>query len=345
VTGQAGQSFTYQFNVPRGAPSLNAALRLADPNYQVTGWLVDPNGQPLDVQSSAVLDDQDKLLGFGPTMQFFKNAPQAGLWTLTLTVTGPIDGTRLREPFTGAISFGSPPVSATGLPTSPRTALRAGRPVRARIRITNTGTIRKDFFADARLEGRTSQVLLGDDTTDVALPLSLEAQPNWLVPTHTDALAVLAQGSVPVTLEVGYLTGDPDVLGVSFGNSAVARESAPEIAPGVHFGIPEPTGPFPPSGVAAGATVDLAAVAHTNPFDSDVSADTGDIWAASVDPNATYTPLSLAPGETGTITLTITPSRRRGGRVVRGFIDVDTFNPLTASGDEVSTLPYSYRVR
>ncbi len=89
--------------------------------------------------------------------------------------------------------------------------------------------------------------------------------------------------------------------------------------------------------------MNLAAVANTNPFDSAVSASSGDIWAASVNPNATYTPLTLAPGQTGTITLTFTPNAAKG-TVVRGFIGVDTFNLATDSGDELVNIPYSYTV-
>jgi hypothetical protein len=342
--GQAGQSLNYQFEVPRGAPSLNLALRLNDPNYQLSGYLVDPNGQPQDLQSSASFDAQDNLTGFGRDMQFTQNAPRPGLWTFTLTVTGPIDGTRLREPFTGTISFAPPRVSATGLPDSSRTKLAAGKPVTARIRITNTGTVREDFFADARLDGHESQTLLGFGTNDVGLPLSFTRQPFWIVPPRTDALTVLAQGTVPVTLEVSFPTGDPDVAGVSFGNAAVARERSPELAPGQYFGLPEATGPFPPNGLPPGNSVDLAAVADTSPFDSAVSADSGDFWELSVDPNATFSPLNLAPGETGTITLTITPSGKRGQKV-SGVIDIDTLSAAVLSGDRVASIPYRYKIK
>jgi hypothetical protein len=85
-TGNAGQQFTYQFNVPKGEPSLNAALQLADNNYQLTGYLIDPNGQPVSEQSSAVFDASDNLLGFGKSMQFFRGSPLGGLWSLTLGV-------------------------------------------------------------------------------------------------------------------------------------------------------------------------------------------------------------------------------------------------------------------
>ena len=221
--------------------------------------------------------------------------------------------------------------------------LPAGKPVTATIKVTNTGNISKDFFADARLNGRAKLLLLGSDANNVGLPLSLMAQPNWLVPTNTNNLTVLAKGTVPITMETSFFSGDPDVGGVSSGNSAASMLSAPELAPGFYFGLPEPTGPFPDGGVGSGATVNLAAVANTNRFDSAVSADTGDVWAQSVDPTAPYTPLTLGAGNSGKITLTITPNARRGS-VVRGFIAVDTFNIVSLSGDEIAVIPYAYRV-
>jgi hypothetical protein len=341
--GNAGQEFMYQFNVPSGKPSLNVGVQLADNNYNLEGFLVDPNGEPLDAQSTAQFDANDNFLGFGPDMQFFRGTPAAGQWTLVLLVAGPGDGAHLSEPYAGSISFTAPVVSSSGIPNSPSTVLPAGQPVTATVTVTNTGSIRKDFFADARLNGRVPQALLGSDVTNVPLPLSLFAQPNWLVPTNTNVLTVAAQGTVPITMDVSWLFGDPDVLGVSFGNNSAAALAAPEIAPGFFFALPEPTGPFPPNGVGSGATVNLAAVANTNPFDSAVSASSGDVWAQSVNASAPYSPLSLGPGQSGAITLTITPNAPKG-TVVRGFVAVDTFNLATASGDEPTFIPYAYTV-
>jgi hypothetical protein len=343
-TGNAGQSFTYQFQMPYGRPSLNVGLQLADPGYQLTGYLVDPNGQALDEQSTAQFDASDNLLGFGPTMQFFKGQPQGGLWTVTINVSGPVNGTHLREPFTGNISFAPPPVSAIGIPNSRHARLRSGQPVTATIRVTNNGNIRKDYLADPRLDGRVPQVLVGSGTNNVGLPLSLSAQPNWLVPPGTNAFSTFAQANIPITSEVSFFSGDPDVAGVSFGDAAVTREFAPELAPGFYFGLPEPTCPCGATGVPAGSKANLAGVANTYPFDTSVTSNTGDVWESSVDPSAPYSPLSLAPGQTGLITLTFTPSGRRG-QVVRGFIGLDTFNLVSLSGDEVATIPYEYKIR
>jgi hypothetical protein len=120
--------------------------------------------------------------------------------------------------------------------------------------------------------------------------------------------------------------------------------TAPELAPGFYFDLPEPTGPFGASGVPAGSSADLVGIADTNPFDANVTASSGDVWAQSVDPNAPYTPLSLAPGQSGTITLTFSSPGKKG-KVVRGFVDVDTFNLASLGGDEVTTIPYAYKLR
>ena len=331
----AGQEFTYQFNMPAGRPSLNLGVRLADPDYGLEGFLIDPNGEPLDAQTTA-----NDNLAPGPTMQFFHGSPAPGRWTLVLLVALPVNGARLTEPFTGALSFTAPSVTSSGIPNSASTVLTAGQPVTATIKVTNTGNIAKDFFADPRLNGKVPQQLLGAGVNNVPLPLSLTAQPIWLVPTNTNALVVGAQGTVPITMDVSWLFGDPDVLGLSFGNNSVAALAAPEVAPGLFFGIPEATGPFTS---ATTGTVNLAAVANTNPFDPAVTSTSGDVWAQSVNASAPYTPVTLDPGQTGTITLTITPGAPKG-TVVRGFIGVDTLNLGTVSGDELVNIPYTYTV-
>jgi hypothetical protein len=107
----AGQEFTYQFKVPAGEPSLNLGVRLADPDYGLEGFLVDPNGEPQDAQTTA-----DDNLARGPAMQFIHGAPARGLWTLALLVALPVDGVRLSEPFTGSVSFTRAPVTSSKIP-------------------------------------------------------------------------------------------------------------------------------------------------------------------------------------------------------------------------------------
>jgi hypothetical protein len=110
---------------------------------------------------------------------------------------------------------------------------------------------------------------------DVTLPLSPAAQPFWLVPANTNQLVAAAQWTVPITMDVSWISGDPDFAGRSFADDSVAVLSAPEVAPGLFTGLPEATGLF---AAAATGTVNLAAVANTNPFDPAVTASSGDVW-------------------------------------------------------------------
>jgi hypothetical protein len=330
-----GQELTYKFNMAAHKPSLNVGIRVAGPGYTLEGFLIDPKGQPLDAQTTS----NDHALP-GRTMQFFHRTPVAGRWTLVLVDIGFDDGAHLSEPFTGKISFTPPAVTSSGIPNSPTKVLQAGHPVKATITVTNTGNSAKDFFVDPRLVGKVLQTLAGSDVNNVTLPLPMGEQPSWLVPSRTTLLDVVARATVPITMDVSWLFADPDVLGNSSADRSAASLSAPEIAPGLFLAFPQATGPFT-SGTTG--TVNLTAVARTNPFDSAVTSTTGDAWLQSVKPSAPYSLLTLNPGGKGTIKLTITPNAPKG-TVIHGFITVDTINLATASGDELVDIPYSYKV-
>jgi hypothetical protein len=91
------------------------------------------------------------------------------------------------------------------------------------------------------------------------------------------------------------------------------------------------------------------AAALIQPFDAAVSADSGDIWADLTLDTNTFNPLALAPGQSGTINVTITPDASQVGKTISGYLYVDTFSvvdgfTVTFTGDEVVRLPYSYTV-
>jgi hypothetical protein len=325
------QMFSFQFDVPAHRASLDLALTLRDTNHRLTGFLVSPNGEPLDDQTN----------GLGTAMQFFLRRPQAGRWTAILRLSKGLDGTQLHEPFTGQISFAAAQVTASGVPDSAREVLAAGQPVTATVTVTNTGNVSKLFFLDPRLNQTSTVPLLSSGFSNVRLPLV--TTPEFVVPPGTDAIAVAASANAPVTMSIQAGFGGPRRLGVTLaGNQVIATDVAPEVAPGAWFALPEEVGPFPATG-ATPATANLAVVADTRQFDGAVTSTTGDIWAETVNPAATATPITLAPGATGTITVTFTPNAS-AGTVVRGSLEVSTFNPSTLSGDQVFSVPYAYRV-
>lgn len=91
--------------------------------------------------------------------------------------------------------------------------------------------------------------------------------------------------------------------------------------------------------------------AHTKPFDATVTSTTGDLWPASTNTAAfgTFSPLLLHPGQTGTITVTITPAGAHG-TVVSGTLYVDDYASGVPpygqfTGDELAAFPYSYTIQ
>lgn len=71
----------------------------------------------------------------------------------------------------------------------------------------------------------------------------------------------------------------------------------------------------------------------------------GALWFEGVDPSAPgLSPLSLAPGQSGTITVTVTPAGNPG-TTVHAVVYVDTFSSFLLSGDEIAAIPYTYTIK
>jgi hypothetical protein len=126
-------------------------------------------------------------------------------------------------------------------------------------------------------------------------------------------------------------------------DTVVASLRVPEVPYGYWVETPSNIGPYGPGG-APTVPVSMAAIATMEPFDPAVSAASGDFWADQVFLTNTYDPLTLAPGQSGTINLTITPDASQVGKTISGFIYIDTYNPVVLTGDEVVRIPYRYTV-
>jgi hypothetical protein len=340
--GLPGQISTFDFDVPAGRPELNASLKFAnDPGIQVIANLIDPSGTEITAADNVHPDAKGNPT-FTNGLQMYARLPQAGRWRVVLDIVNPAGGRVLSAPFHGRIAFAPPPVRVTGLPNSTRAIISAGKSVTVTVSVTNDGVGTQDVFLDPRTSNREALSLLSQTPdTGITIPIAgNSAPPLYLVPTETNRVDAAAVADEPVTFDFGF--GDPDLAAAHSGHSAVASFSANEATPGLWGVFPDPIGPF--RGPVTRGTASTGMVAHTLGFDVAASPSTGDIWAQSVDPNAaSFTPVTLGPGQRGTMTLTITPTAKPG-TVVNGTLYVDYFSRAVSVGGELVAFPYEYIV-
>lgn len=345
----AGPTQTFAFDVPKGAHDLSLSLEISDNGYLLEGLLVDPRGMQLSVEPNQ--DPLDGSSQYG--LQLFHYDPQPGRWKFVLVQNFTSSGNQTSLPFTARIAFNTAEVSARGLPDDPSTTLSASAgAVTVPIVVKNTGAVTQLFFADARL---TTPSFIELPTQPGACSGTVVTLPGycglWYLPTQVNTVAFVAQSPVPITMDafsdVGSgvgATGSPDIYARSVAPHTIAALlSEPEIPYSVWLAEPSLIGPYS----AAGApTEPVAANAYVlmKGFDSAVSADSGDVWADLTFNTNTFNPLLLPPGETGTIHVTITPDANQVGKVVSGYLYIDTFNTVVFTGDEVTRIPYTYTV-
>ncbi|MBA8924892.1 hypothetical protein BC739_002091 [Kutzneria viridogrisea] len=327
------QTQTYWFDVPAGKRDLAVDLSLGgDPNQTVFGALKAPSGQVLSLATN----------GGGKSLQSTVRAPEKGRWELVVNVNQGVSGTALSQPFTGHLRFDTVDAHATGLPTGGKVA--AGKPITVKVKVRNTGVAPSGFFADPRLTQESDQqlVVLPPSSATIALPAPATAiGPNWLVPTETRSLTFQQSSTIPADFDISAYSGVPELHGVPRGLSASATSTAAEVTQGQWAGLPTAIGPT--DGPVSGSAT-LAAVVHAQGFDTAATSTTGDLWRSSTSANPpAFSPLSLAPGQTGEITVTLTPSGAPGSKV-SGVLYVDSYSSVLGSGDELTAIPYSYTV-
>ncbi|MGH2873849.1 MAG: S8 family peptidase [Solirubrobacteraceae bacterium] len=345
-----GQIDTYQFQVPSGEPTLNVSMSTtSSPGTRVIGSLISPDGQEVTDGTNAYSEPNGALIGTGG-LQASALDPQPGLWSFVVEVVNPVGGQVLSAPYTGQVSFKAPPVQVSGLPGRWHSELTPGQPVTATVSVTNNGPSVEQLFLDPRTDDRQFVSLLSvTKSSGVTLPVpGTELPPLYLVPTETDAVAAFAQATQPITFDYGF--GDPDLAAIATGATAAGYVLG-SATPGIWELAPDELGPF--SGAAPAGTVSAGMIAYTHGFDPNASSSTGDPEDQAVNPSAeAYTPLTLEPGQSGTMTLTITPpppgsqpqpGMRSEGRMF-GTLYVDAFDNVLGVAGELAAFPYAYRV-
>ena len=359
-----GQVASYSIVVPSHNEvmlrSLDVDVALAnDPANQVSAYLVAPGGETMGYGSSYL------TTGFTSagvpvqapqrTLSLYTSNPIPGVWTLIIDFTSPVPGNELSDAFTGRVRLNDVNFSRGSLPDSPSAILPAGHGASYQISLHNTGAAPENIFLDPRLTRmRSYQLAPQDQVSGVQLPLPGSASPpEWIVPPMTHSVTVSAASSspsVPVMFDFGPYPGDPDSVSPAGPTASAAYPVGPAVTPvtqGLWFAVPSEVGPYAAAG-AAEASVNMAMSAQTQAFDTTAASGTGDFWEFGVQPlaaSASYSLLTVNPGQTRTITLTIKPSGPKG-TVVRGMLYIDDFvdSLQFLSGSQLAALPYAYTI-
>jgi Subtilase family/Peptidase inhibitor I9 len=366
------QTNLYYLEVPPGKRDLSVGFTFSDPAEVVFGVLTAPDGQVYSFQSNTTVDGSGNLAPSNG-LQIYRRDPRAGQWILSLNVTNPVSGHELFQSFSAQVAYNTVRIHASP-PDSGGTKLAAGVPVNVPVQITNTGVQTLTFFADPRLKtvGTIGLAELSGNST-VPLPVPAGITPFWLVPTETQQLTETVTADQPVNADFFYNSGDPDQYSAAVGDGATVQVKARQVSPGLWLTDIGQNGPF--TGPAPAGTATVSAQAVGNLFDPAVTSTTGDLWQAGVAASTDHAlaaqlrangldvtrmraglrlrpadvpppptgPVTLAPGQSATITVTITPSGSTG-TVVRGTLYIDDFNNFTDGGDELAAIPYRYKI-
>jgi hypothetical protein len=334
------QTQTYWFDVPAGKKDFGLDVSLGgDPNQTVYAALKSPSGQILSLSTNQQAGANGTVLT--KSMQSYVRAPEKGRWELVINVNQGVSGTALSEPFTGHLKYDVVDASVSGLPSG---TVKAGQPIQVKIKVRNTGVAPEAVFADPRLTTETDQPLVVLPPTSAAQQFPQPATATgtaWLVPTETRSFTIQQNATIPADFDASAFSGVPELYGAPRGTSATATSAASEVTQGQWLAVATPIGPTDAE-VSGSAT--LAAQVHAQAFDSSATSTTGDLWLFSVQASGpNFTPLELAPGQSGTITVTIIPTGAKGTKV-SGVLYLDNFNGVLSSGDELAGVPYSYTI-
>jgi Subtilase family len=361
--GAPAQTFSYAFDVPSNQNDLDVSVTLAnDPGDLLEGFLIDPSDETPSIGTNADAD------GSGTTDLSMTDTvanPAPGRWRYVVVVENPVSGNELTENFTGTVAFNTQQVSVSttkgtqNLIDGGRATLKFGKATTATLLVKNTSPAAIAVQTDARTDDQI-QVQLAPQFAGSTIPLPIDVSdladiPAYLVPPDTSRLAVTSSSTVPAQMELSSPGGGLDLFGNlqqaqdgSTLSTATDKEISPEfVGEGFWFPYVDEIGPFGVNGAPAAST-SLVANATTAGFDSTITTSTGDPFLSAVDPTADFgTPLLIQPGATGAITITITPTAKKGS-TVKGVLNIVTTpsgTPLfDTTGDVLLAVPYTYTV-
>jgi Subtilase family len=350
-----GQTFSYEFDVPSHQRDLGVSLKLTKGAGDIVdAVLIAPNGEVGDINSNVFVAPDGNLLQ-GTGVQTFDAAPQAGRWRLVVVVQNPVTGTELRQTLLGAIILGSVHASAPGLPTSSAVKLTKGVAKTVQLHFTNTGVEPVALGVEGRTQTQQTMAAVPiQGSESFKLPEDLSNAPVYQVPPETNRFSVTAASALKLQAQIQNGTGSGLELVGTAGNTSTASvsEFVGNVTQGFWFSNATEIGPFPDGGAPAGTATQTASV-RTFGFDPAVTSAAGDPYLNGVNASAPEpAPVVVAPGDSVTIPVTITPGAAKGS-VVTGHLNLVTLPnlptgatglPFHGTGSVVAQLPYSYQV-
>ncbi|WP_375482733.1 protease inhibitor I9 family protein [uncultured Jatrophihabitans sp.] len=354
--GAPAGTFTYAFDVAKGRKNVNVGIKLAtDKRYLLEGVLVSPSGEVAAVDGNRVVDPTtDTISAQSQALQMTAVNPIAGRWRVVILIVNPVPGAALTENFTGTIAFDKINVFSAGVPTSPSTTLARGKATTGTLTVTNNGIAAMNVQVDPRTN-KVQNIPLTSPFGSQNLTLPGPSEADFLVPPNTLALTGTSASSYPALIEMTPGTQGIDLVGdLKDGqngdtiSTVTDTPSAGPVSTGLWYLLADQVGAFGPEGAPAGTThIDLSA--RTLGFDRAVTSSTGDFYDVVTDPTADIgSAVTINPGETKSITVTITPNAKVGTKV-SGVLNVYTppsfaFPSFNTTGDVLASLPYSYTV-
>jgi hypothetical protein len=334
-----GETFWYQVNIPAGLPALNVTISSNNSANSVQGELIDPSGAAQSTAINSEFSQTSSGVTFTPEngVQLHTLKPAGGLWTIMLNFYNTVSGTALSQPFSVTVNDSAAHATAPGLPDSAGTTLTAGQPVTVNLQVTNTGSAPEQYFTDARLSTEATIPLVSSTTSTVVLPNPGDI-PTYMIPADTTNINETLAASTPVFFDTFWPFGDPDLMS-SIADNANVNYSAGDIPAGNWTMGGFLAGPFGSQG-SPGTTATASMTATTPAFDPAVTSPTGDVWLESTNPSTSLTPVTVNPGQTVTIPVTITPQGTAGSTVSGTlYLDDASIIPGTVS-DNVIPLNY-----
>lgn len=353
------QTHTYAFDVPAGKPALTVTTTLAPvPGGQpdeVAGLLIAPDGEALSIARNSEAGDN------GPGLRQSVPRPAPGRW-LFILLTQNLPQT-LSEAYSGTIGFDPPVRTVSGLP---RGTLPAGQPTEATVQVTNPGPVPLAVGIDARTPQTAAMPLTplapavtGDGSTFLPVPATVPLpggrSVDYLVPGGATGISVTSTGTEHN--QVLLMSPANGGQGVGGTRGDVSTTSVNRPGPGLWTAAPQVIGPFGATGAPAG-TATLAATVRAPGFDRTVTSSAADdpylIGVDAAAPAAEHY-VTVPPGATATVPVTVTPTAARG-TVVHGTLNLVTpveyaddlsilvGGVVTTSGDILARVPYTYTV-